>query len=491
MGLFSKIARPGSAKDTSSKSPKDQAKSEEREHEPPKPTTSQLPASSIDSASSISNASINEVQVSKVASLPKIKGPRSVSSKSNSSLADKHEKYIPPAHIIKHGHVDKTHSRFNTYNIKAKEINKLLKQNTQELMSSLTPEVRGAFENLYDRIDISDSGGITPQEIQNLVSKYTKKSMSVEEIKWILKDLDMKGTGDIEFDEFIYMLSQPENYVRLLDADDLKKIQNDIHDNVLKQRLRELADKQKHITNTPTATFFKALRLATQQDSMTILRSFYTNRLKKLNDHVIHDWSAGQRCIGLSDQEMVKRYETIQAELLRQKVNFCKDNSYRNSPYAKPLEWGLLTLREGIEQRRKAKLQELKKTKLNERRAKISFVCTPKAVPLPKYTIAKRHPLKKTFDYDQLAGIREKVEVIAGTYYNDLKDVARENSKIVRKELAVGEIKNTNSRQNFHWTFKAYCAPFVVSPWIPMPRPTLQASFTPLGRSKLANQRTW
>ena len=112
-------------------------------------------------------------------------------------------------------------------------------------------------------------------------------------------------------------------------------------------------------------------------------------------------------------------------------------------------------------------------------------------MPLPKYAIARRHPLKKTFDYDQLADIREKVEVIAGTYYNDLKDVARENSKIVRKELAVGEIKNTNSRQNFHWTFKAYCAPFVVSPWIPMPRPTLQASFTPLGRSKLANQQTW
>jgi len=379
------------------------------------------------------------------------------------------------------------------YNMKVGEINKLLKKNTQDIMSSLTPEVRKAFESLYDRIDISDSGGITPKEIQNLIQKYTNKSMTMEEIKYVLTDLDMKGTGDIEFDEFIYMLSAPENYVRLLDSDDLKKIQTDITDNVLKQRLRELEYKQRHMEPSPTTTFFTALRCATQQDSMTILRSFYTSRLKKLNDHVIHDWSAGQRCIGLSDQEMVKRYETIQSELLRQKVNFCKDNSYRSSPYAKPLEWGLLTLREGIEERRRAKLQEMKKTTFQgERRAKISeFVCTPKAVPLPKYEIAKRHPLKKTFDYDQLADIREKIENIAGTYYNDLKDIARENSKIVRKELAVEEIKDDTSRENFHWTFKAYCAPFVVSPWIPMPRPTLQASFTPLGRSKLASQRKW
>lgn len=459
-------------------------------------------------ASKLPDSSSNDEELSSIKELPQI-------DKAGATAADNHsagghrnttqkKSYVPPAHIVKHGpHGTDKKSTFNNqestlktvnknYNMKITEINKLLKKNTQEIMSSLTPEVRKAFENLYDRIDISDSGGITPKEIQNLVSKYTKEPMTMQEISFVLTDLDMKGTGDIEFDEFIYMLSQPENYVRLLDADDLQKIQKDITDRSLKQRLNDLTNKRKYNKSTPTSRFFRALRAATQQESMTILRNFYTNRLKKLNDHVIHDWSAGQRCIGLSDQEMVKRYETIQAELLRQKVNFCKDNSYRSSPYAKPLEWGLLTLREGIDQRRKAKLQEMKTTKMNERRAKISeFVCTPKAVPLPKYEIHKRHPLKKSFDYDQLAGIREKVEVIAGTYYNDLKDVARESSQIVRKELAVGEIKNINSRQNFHWTFKAYCAPFVVSPWIPMPRPTLQASFTPLGKSKLASQVKW
>ena len=385
-----------------------------------------------------------------------------------------------------------------------KEINNLLKKNTQELMSSLTPEVKKAFETLYQKLDINESGGINAKEIQNLISKNTQKELTMKEIQSVLTELDLKGTGDIEFDEFIYMLSQPENYVRLLDNEDLKKIQNDLSnkggDLSLKHKIKNLADNKEKYENdeksrdAPTNIFFRALRKIAQQDSMTILRSFYTNKLKKLNDHVIHDWSAGQRCIGLSDQEMVKRYETIQGELLRQKVNFCKDSSYKSSPYAKPLEWGLVTLREGIEERRTNRLNnELNKNKsLSERRAKISeFISTPKAVELPKYEIAQRHPLKKSFNYDQLANIRTKVDKIADTYYTDLKTVANENSKMVRKELAVESIKSKHSRENFEWTFKAYSAPFVVSPWIPVPSANRGSSHAPLGKSKFYSDRKW
>lgn len=427
--------------------------------------------------------------------------PKSVFQKKK-SVANKQspkEKYVVPEKLEKknrmtgtsiHSKAEPTAHSAVRAAMRTDTMNNFLKKNTQEIMSSLTPEVRRAFETLYDRIDMSDSGGISAKEIQNLISKHTTKNLTIGEVQSVLQDLDMNGTGDIEFNEFIFMLSQPENYIRLLDHDDLEKIMADITDMKLKTKLKDLIVHNKG-KSTPTNTFFRALRCATQQDSMTALRTFYRNRLKKLNDHVIHDWSAGQRCIGLSDQEMLKRYETIQGELLRQRVNFCKDNSYRSSPYARPLEWGLVTLREGIEERRLKLNREVTKLQ-TERRAKISeFVCTPKAVPLPKYVIAKRHPLKKTFDYDQLADIREKVDNIATTYYNDLKDIARENSKIVKKELAVGDIKAVQSRQNFNCTFKAYCAPFVVSPWIPMPRPTLQASFTPLGKSKLACQRNW
>merc|ERR1712071_177614 len=241
------------------------------------------------------------------------------------------------------------------------QVNRLLKQNTQELFENLSPEVRKAFQTLFDRIDVTDSGAITAKEIQHLIRKNTNKNLTLSQVQKVLCDLDVKGTGDIEFDEFIFMLSQPSNYVRLLDKSDLKAIST-------KETQKFLEMNQKPDENDTTYVFFEALRNATKQDSMTALRTFYKNRLKKLNDHVIHDWSAGQRCIGLSDQEMLKRYETIQGELLRQRVNFCKDNSYKTSPYARPLEWGVMNLREAIIARRKLAC-EIKPPKPELRRA--------------------------------------------------------------------------------------------------------------------------
>jgi Ca2+-binding EF-hand superfamily protein len=354
------------------------------------------------------------------------------------------------------------------------QVNRLLKQNTQELFENLLPEVRKAFQTLFDRIDVTDSGAITAKEIQHLIRKNTNKNLTLSQVQKVLCDLDVKGTGDIEFDEFIFMLSQPSNYVRLLDKRDLKG------------KMFEKYTKKQDDSNETTTTFFEALRNVTKQDSMTALhiRGFYKNRLKKLNDHVIHDWSAGQRCIGLSDQECLKRYETIQGELLRQRVNFSKDNSYKTSPYARPLEWGVMNLREAIVERR-TKAKELKAKK-----PEIKKACKPECVPaktvvLPKYSIEKRSPLKKTFNYDQLADIRNKVDDIANEYYGDLKSKYIESSKAM---FAVDEngFKSEQSKASFMHTFDAYCAPFVVSPWIPVKNgsPTLRSSFSPLGRSK-------
>jgi len=426
----------------------------------------------------------NKRQISPRNSKNNNNSPKSKNSKVTISAIPpaKHRTSSPTKPKNQHSNQDTRKSMHNT--AFSTQVNRLLKQNTQQLFENLSPEVRKAFQTLFDRIDVTDSGAITAKEIQHLIRKHTNKNLTLNQVQKVLTDLDVKGTGDIEFDEFIFMLSQPSNYVRLLDKRDLKGLKGNTG-----KETQKILDQKNDDGNETTYVFFEALRNATKQDSMTALRTFYKNRLKKLNDHVIHDWSAGQRCIGLSDQEMLKRYETIQGELLRQRVNFCKDNSYKTSPYARPLEWGVMNLREAIVSRR-LKAQELKTKKVEPRRVKMSeFVVTPKAVPLPRYSIEKRSPLKKTFNYDQLADIREKVDDIAKDYYGQLKKVAGENSKVIQKEIAVDEIKNKSSQANFMHTFEAYCAPFVVSPWIPMPSPTLQASFSPLGRSKLGAMR--
>merc|ERR1712168_1301353 len=294
--------------------------------------------------------------------------------------------YVPPAKIQK-PQAERI-SRVPGSKLQASTvINNLLKHNTQKLMGELTPEVQRAFETLFDRLDMTDSGGITAKEIQNLIKKNTDKTLTVKQVQEVLAELDVRGTGDIEFDEFIFMLSQPGNYIRLLDKKDIKDLESTTGKTFSKPPPVNKGD--------PTEVFFEALRNATRQASMTALRVFYRNRLKKLNDHVIHDWSAGQRCIGLSDGEMLKRYETIQGELLRQRVNFCRDNSYKQSPYARPLEWGVVNLRQAIENRKFKMGEAHQEAKVPERRVKMSeFVVTPKAVPLPKYAIKRRSPLK-------------------------------------------------------------------------------------------------
>jgi Ca2+-binding EF-hand superfamily protein len=408
-------------------------------------------------------------------------------------VANTNSKHKSSTRLLKQQAQDQNESR------ERENINRLLKNNTKELMHELTPEVRKAFQTLFERIDITESGGITTKEIQNLVKKHTGKTLSLDEVKQVMDDLDVTRTGDIEFDEFIFMLSQPENYVRLLGKDDLKSVAATTGTKVKRiisasQNPHRSQDKNKSKKSDeefrPVHVFFEALKAATKQDSMTALRTFYRNRLRKLNDHVIHDWSAGQRCIGLSDQEMLKRYEGIQCEFLKQRVNFCRDNSYKQSPYARLVSWGVTNLQDGIKARREQRLSD-KDEKINKKstkRVKVSeFVVTAKAVPLPRYVIRKRSPLKRTFNYDQLADIRQKVDKIATGYYTELKDVARDQSEVVKKEMAITDIKE-KSRANFMHTFDAYCAPFVVSPWIPMPSPTLQASFAPLGKSKLSEK---
>merc|ERR1711990_113727 len=58
----------------------------------------------------------------------------------------------------------------------------------------------------------------------------------------------------------------------------------------------------------------------------------------------IHDWSDGKRVIGLSNAQIMKRYDEITA-VFKKDRNF---NKHLNSPYAKPSHWGIAELKRDI-----------------------------------------------------------------------------------------------------------------------------------------------
>ncbi|XP_078481354.1 uncharacterized protein LOC100177763 [Ciona intestinalis] len=210
-----------------------------------------------------------------------------------------------------------------------------------------------AFRRLFCRFDRTKNGAISAAELFEATLELlpdTGTELSLNEVSEILKEFDIKGTGEIEFDEFLFAMINPKNYLKIMSDDDRENLAKEvkIFEEITNARNKTLGSKSSSKKSSPDDSltdlrrnlFFTMLKTATKKDSMKEIRHFYVNRIKKLNDHVIHDWSAGQRCIGLSYQEMIKRYEHITKELKDKKSPFAGKKEYMDSPYAQPLRWG-------------------------------------------------------------------------------------------------------------------------------------------------------
>jgi Ca2+-binding EF-hand superfamily protein len=184
-----------------------------------------------------------------------------------------------------------------------------------------------AFRKLFQRLDTTKSGGISAAELyEEIMATLPDADVSYKQVQEIMKEFDIKKTGQIEFDEFLFATTNPENYLKLISDEDYLRLETELQD---------LEAPEPENKNEERNLFFSMLRNATREDSFQEIRKFYVNRVKKLNDHVIHDWSAGQRCIGLSYSEMLRRYEHINQELMDENSPYKADYIY--SPYAKPL----------------------------------------------------------------------------------------------------------------------------------------------------------
>ena len=73
-----------------------------------------------------------------------------------------------------------------------------------------------------------------------------------------------------------------------------------------------LALKNRDLGHPTKDVLFSILRKVLEQEENRDIRTFYRGEIiSKMNDHVINDWSDGKRCIGLSNETMMKRYSSI------------------------------------------------------------------------------------------------------------------------------------------------------------------------------------
>ncbi|CAK8691298.1 unnamed protein product [Clavelina lepadiformis] len=443
--------------------------------------------------------------------------------------------------------------------------------------NSLSSTQLGAFHKLFSRFDQTQSGGISAKELyQAVLGTFPDIDITLEEVEEIHKEFNIKETGEIDFDEFLTAVTQPQNFVKLIHDEDQQKMRSEMKlweemvnsntsDEVKRNTFNNTANARRH----RKSIFFKVLKTVTKEESMNEIRQYYINKVKKVNDHVVQYYSAGQRCLGISFEEIMKRFKSIKKELHDERSRFANWGKMKSSPYAQPLCFNHFKREEAekkkvlrkkllsksraksaaktkasnvdripmkrpksapknlpkydheiqfkTERRSSPKPTKLKKSITNDeafkriysapvqrvpgpiikrraisartwgapaRRPKISeFVCTPKAVALPKYLL-QDYP--QTFNYDDLPEVRQKTEVILDDYYNKLKKVASTNSRTVYKKFQVQQMTPI-MRDQFKQSYLAYTGevePFVVSPWLPYPVPSHWIPYPPLGRSQ-------
>merc|ERR1711887_119555 len=94
-------------------------------------------------------------------------------------------------------------------------------------VKKLNPVQLVAFEKIFENFDLEKTGTLTAEELHKCINQLAGyNALSRRDVMHILGELDVKGTGDIEFDEFIYFMTRPQNLEKMLTADDRKHIEN-------------------------------------------------------------------------------------------------------------------------------------------------------------------------------------------------------------------------------------------------------------------------
>ena len=120
-------------------------------------------------------------------------------------------------------------------------------------------------------------------------------------------------------------MTRPQNLEKMLSDEDKKEIEEQT--GVTLHHDHGHHGTTSHHDNKPGDILFNILQRVLEQDNNAEIRNFYRQQIlkwvritghsvlipmsSKMDDNVIHDWSDGKRCIGLSDQEIIQRYKEI------------------------------------------------------------------------------------------------------------------------------------------------------------------------------------
>ncbi|CAH1776219.1 unnamed protein product [Owenia fusiformis] len=164
-----------------------------------------------------------------------------------------------------------------------------------------------AFREVFELLDADGGGSIDASELY-VCLKDLELGITKEEIEVVLLDLDKDGNGEIDFDEFLYAMTETERFLDNLPDDDTGKTD-----------ARGYSDRQ--------TLFFSAITKFAIKNSVGSVGRYYSNKARQM-PHVLHHYTAGARLIGLTDRQLARHLKQMQS-----------DNKGNKSPYAQPLQF--------------------------------------------------------------------------------------------------------------------------------------------------------
>ncbi|KAK3736135.1 hypothetical protein QZH41_004642 [Actinostola sp. cb2023] len=183
------------------------------------------------------------------------------------------------------------------------------KPKTNSANGSLSEDLVNAFKEVFDLFDSNGGGTIDAEEL-DLALRSVDIQLSQDEIIEVLTSMDKDGNGEIDFEEFLSLMTNTERFLEGLD-----------------QPARSTSFKIGRET-----MLFEALTNFMKRSALHSLNEivgFYHTKYKRIQaPHVVGHYAAGARLIGLTEFQLRKHMETLKAR------HAAGDE---NSPYAEPL----------------------------------------------------------------------------------------------------------------------------------------------------------
>ncbi|XP_022102020.1 uncharacterized protein LOC110985355 [Acanthaster planci] len=342
---------------------------------------------------------------------------------------------------------------------------------THEPDPALTDDQKAAFKEAFDLFDRNGGGTIDADELSEALNSVDIH-LSSDEIKEVLQAIDKDGSGEIDFDEFLNIMTNTEKFLEMFASR---------HEGEGPRKIP--AAGRGHILFDALTQFMKSSALK----AMDEIVGYYKSKYRRANaPHVVMHYAAGARLIGLTEKQLARHLEKLQAS------NKGKD---LKSPYAQPLRIFLTgapartTKKEPAvhpdkERRRCTGKIRLTvhlppstdaislKTDGNEGQSKVvrnskNTNMHMKPVFQPRLgwvkphvkSIAARLPQRKSvLTMEDLASIRKRITDATRDHYHDLaKSRAVENQRYWRS-LQPQFIPSKTLRSNFRKVFCAYIA---------------------------------